>query len=330
MHLMAPNKWDNKPTMVNINPSQTNICVVIPAFKVKAHILEVIGSIGPEVKNIVVIDDACPEMSGDYVVLNVVDPRVEVLFNKHNLGVGGAVKVGYRHALKIGSHIVVKIDGDGQMNSLRINELIEPIISKQAEYTKGNRFFDIEAVRVMPKIRILGNLGLSFMTKLSTGLWHIFDPNNGFTAISGLMLKRLNFEKIDSGYFFESDMLFRLSLLNARVVDIHLPAIYGAEKSNLIIKRVLFEFPIKHARNLFKRILYTYYLRDFNLASIELPLGMLLSGFGLLLGAYSWIHGLVTNTATQTGTLVLIAMSTLVGLQLILAFLSYDTNNRAK
>jgi dolichol-phosphate mannosyltransferase len=330
MHLIAPNKWDNKPAMVKINPSQPNICVVIPAFKVKAHILEVIGSIGPEVKNIVVIDDACPEMSGDYVVLNVMDPRVEVIFNEHNLGVGGAVKVGYRHALKIGSHIVVKIDGDGQMDSLRITELIEPIISKQAEYTKGNRFFDIEAVRVMPKIRILGNLGLSFMAKLSTGLWQIFDPNNGFTAISGSMLKRLNFEKIDNGYFFESDMLFRLSLLNARVIDIHLPAIYGEEESNLIIKQVLFEFPIKHARNLFKRILYTYYLRDFNLASIELPLGMLLSGFGLILGAYSWIHGIVTNTATQTGTLVLIAMSVLVGLQLILAFLSYDTNNRTK
>ena len=168
------------------------------------------------------------------------------------------------------------------------------------------------------------------MTKLSTGLWQIFDPNNGFTAISGITLKRLNFEKIDNGYFFESDMLFRLSLLNARVVDIHLPAIYGEEKSNLIIKQVLFEFPIKHARNLFKRILYTYYLRDFNLASIELPIGMLLSGFGLILGAYSWIHGIVTNTATQTGTLVLIAMSILIGLQLILAFLSYDTNNKTK
>ena len=316
--------------MVNINPSRPKICVVIPAYKVKAHILEVIGSIGPEVNNIVVIDDACPEMSGDYVALNVVDPRVEVIFNKDNLGVGGAVKVGYKHALKIGSHIVVKIDGDGQMDSLRINELIEPIISKQAEYTKGNRFFDIEAVRVMPKIRILGNLGLSFMTKLSTGLWQIFDPNNGFTAISGSMLKRLNFDKIDNRYFFESDMLFRLSLLNARVVDINLPAIYGKEESNLVIKRVLFEFPIKHARNLFKRILYTYYLRDFNLASIELPLGLLFSGFGLILGAYSWIHGIVTNTTTQTGTLVLIAISILLGLQLILAFLSYDTNNRTK
>lgn len=316
--------------MIKINPSQPNICVVIPAFKVKEHILEVIGSIGPEVKNIVVIDDACPEMSGDYVELNVVDPRVKVLFNEHNLGVGGAVKVGYRHALKIGSHIVVKIDGDGQMDPSRITELIEPIISKQAEYTKGNRFFDIEAVRVMPKIRIFGNLGLSFMTKLSTGLWQIFDPNNGFTAISESMLKRLNFEKIDNRYFFESDMLFRLGLLNARVVDIHLPAIYGQEESNLIIKQVLFEFPIKHARNLFKRILYTYYLKDFNLASIELPLGILLSGFGLILGAYSWIQGKVTNTPTQTGTLVLIAMSILVGLQLILAFLSYDTNNRTK
>ncbi len=315
---------------VSSNSSYPSVCVVIPTFRVKKHILEVISSIGPEVQKIIVIDDACPELSGDHVLLNNVDPRVEVLFNKDNLGVGGAVKVGYRYALKIGSDIVVKIDGDGQMDPLRIKDLVEPIIFNQADYTKGNRFFDIEVVRVMPKIRIFGNLGLSFMAKLSTGLWQIFDPNNGFTAISRPMLNRINLEKIDNRYFFESDMLFRLGLVNARVIDIHMPAIYGEEKSNLIIKRVLIEFPIKHARNLFKRIFYTYYLRDFNIASIELALGIFLSGFGLMVGIYKWIHGLVSNTATQTGTLILIAISILVGLQLLLAFLSYDTNNKAK
>jgi hypothetical protein len=213
------------------------------------------------------------------------------------------------------------------MDSSKISDLIAPILANQSDYTKGNRFFEVEAVQQMPKIRILGNLGLTFMTKFSTGLWHIFDPNNGFTAISGLFLKKLNLEKIDNRYFFESDMLFRLNLIGARVRDIPLPALYSDEKSNLKIRRVLFEFPMKHARNYIKRIAYTYYLREFNLASIELPLGLLLAGFGLILGMFSWIHGIVTSTATQTGTLILIAMSFLAGLQLILAFLSYDTNS---
>jgi dolichol-phosphate mannosyltransferase len=309
---------------------EIQICVVIPAFKVKSQVLEVVKSIGPEVQKIIVIDDACPEGSGRHVQAKNQDSRVEVIFHDKNLGVGGAVKTGYKRALELNSDIIVKIDGDGQMDTSKIGELVNPILIGRADYTKGNRFFEVEAVRSMPKIRILGNLALSFMTKLSTGLWHIFDPNNGFTAISASTLAKLNLEKIDDRYFFESDMLFRLNLLDARVIDIPLPAIYASETSNLRIRRVLFEFPIKHLRNTFKRIGYTYYLRDFKIASIELPVGLLLFAFGLIYGAYSWIHGIVQSTATQTGTLILVAMSVLAGLQLILAFLSYDTTNPKK
>lgn len=321
-------------TVSNSNSSKEKekpkICVVIPAFRVKAQILEVIRSIGVEVNKIIVVDDACPEMSGDHVATHFKNQRVEVLFNEHNLGVGGSVKVGYKRACEIGSDVVVKIDGDGQMDCSRISELIRPIILKQADYTKGNRFSDLDSIRQMPKLRIFGNLVLSFMAKLSTGYWNIFDTNNGFTAISGSFLKEIKLDKIDNGYFFESDMLFYLSLANAHVVDISLPAIYGDEKSSINLVRVLFEFPIKHARNLFKRILYTYYLRDFNLASIELLLGILLIGFGLISGLNNWLHGMVTNTVTNTGALILIAMSTLGGLQLLLAFVSYDTKNQSK
>jgi dolichol-phosphate mannosyltransferase len=307
--------------------SQLLITVVIPSYKVRSQILDVVESIGPEVQKIIVVDDACPEKSGDLVKLSTKDPRVEVIFHATNLGVGGAVKTGYRRAIEIESDIIVKIDGDGQMDTSEIHKLINPIRNGHADYTKGNRFFDVEGVRAMPKIRIFGNLGLSFLTKLSTGYWRVFDPNNGFTAVSKSKLKFIPLEKVDNGYFFESDMLFRLKLTDAKVIDIPMPAHYGNEKSSLRISRVLIEFPFKHSRNFLKRIAYTYYLRDFNLASIELPLGLILSGFGLLLGAYNWVHGIVTNTATQTGTLILIAMSFLSGLQLILAFLSYDSKD---
>ena len=305
---------------VTIGSDPHSICVVIPAYKVKASVLEVISSIGPEVKHIVVVDDACPEQSGNYVSANNADSRVEIIFHSSNLGVGGAVKSGYRRALALKADIVVKIDGDGQMDTSKIQDICKPIITSSADYVKGNRFFDVNAIRKMPKIRIIGNLILSFMTKFSTGLWHVFDPNNGFIAISGDLLRNLELDKIDDGYFFESDLLFRAGLLNARVSDMNLPAIYGDEISSLKIRRVLIEFPIKHLRNTTKRIVYTYYLRDFNLASIELPLGLLLSLFGFGLGTYSWLHGLATTTATETGTLILISMSSLAGLQLILAF----------
>jgi dolichol-phosphate mannosyltransferase len=307
-----------------------SIGVVIPAYKVKSQILKVIASIGPEVQKIIVVDDACPEKSGDHVKMNTKDPRVEIIFHSLNLGVGGAVKTGYKRALELDIDIIVKIDGDGQMDNSKIEELVGPIKSGLADYTKGNRFFNVEAVRAMPKIRILGNIGLSFLTKLSSGYWQIFDPNNGFTAIARNKLKSIPLDKVDNRYFFESDMLFRLNLEGSKIKDVSLPAIYGNEKSNLKIRRVFFEFPYKHFRNFAKRIMYVYYLRDFNLASIELPLGMFLGGFGLTLGVYSWIRSFVTSTPTQTGTLILISMSFLAGLQLILAFLSYDTNNGNK
>ncbi len=310
--------------------SDTVISVVIPAFRVKAHLLAVIESIGPEVNNIIVIDDACPERSGEFVKANVTDSRVEVIFHERNLGVGGAVKTGYKRALKLNSDVIVKIDGDGQMDTSRISELVLPILEGRADYSKGNRFFDVEAVRAMPKIRIFGNLGLSFLTKLSSGYWRVFDPANGFTAITFEKLRSISLDKVDDGYFFESDMLFRLNILDAKVVDVQMPAKYDNEKSNLKIRRVLFEFPLKHSRNFVKRIVYTYYLRDFNLASIELPLGIFLGGFGTILGAFAWANGVMTSTPNQTGTLILIAMSNLAGLQLILAFLSYDTNNSNK
>jgi dolichol-phosphate mannosyltransferase len=306
------------------------ICVVIPAYKVSKQILRVIDSIGPEVTSILVIDDACPEKSGDFVLQNVNDSRVEVIKHHSNLGVGGAVKTGYRRALELNSNVVVKVDGDGQMDATKILELISPILNESVEYTKGNRFFEIEAIRAMPKIRIIGNLGLSFMTKLSTGYWRIFDPNNGFTAISGKSLSRLPLDKIDNGYFFESDMLFRLGLIDAEVLDIPIASIYADEVSNLQVRRVVIEFPVKHFRNFWKRILYVYYLREVNLASLELPAGFMLTVFGIGIGLKNWINGLLTGQESGTGALILTAMSILTGLQLILAFFSYDMSKNRK
>lgn len=303
-----------------------NICVVIPAYRVSSNLVQVVESIGPEVSSIIVIDDACPEKSGKLLLENSRDPRLEVIFHSENLGVGGAVKTGYRRALNLKATVIVKVDGDGQMETSKIVELVTPIIDGKADYTKGNRFSDVETIRKMPKIRIVGNLGLSFLSKLSSGYWRVFDPTNGFTAISRDALAKIPLTKIDNGYFFESDMLFRLNVARSRVKDIPIPPIYGEETSNLSIYKALIHFPYKHFRNLLKRILYTYYLKDFNMASIELPLGVLLSSSGVAIGAYSWFEAVVSGTPTAPGTLILIAVCLLAGLQLVLAFLSYDTN----
>ena len=80
---------------------------------------------------------------------------------------------GYRAALKDGIDIIVKIDSDGQMDPALIIDFVGPIVDGEADYTKGNRFFELEKVKSMPRIRLIGNAILSFMCKLSSGYWNL-------------------------------------------------------------------------------------------------------------------------------------------------------------
>jgi glycosyltransferase involved in cell wall biosynthesis len=300
------------------------IAVVLPCYKSKKHVLDVIVKIGPEVSLIIAVDDACPMETGAHIENNCTDPRVVVVRNEVNLGVGGAMVHGYRVALSRGADIVVKIDSDGQMDPTILPRFANPIVAGRADYTKGNRFFNIEDVRGMPKIRVLGNAVLSFLTKLSSGYWTIFDPTNGYTAISRNALEALPLDKIDRRFFFESDMLFRLYIAGAVVLDVPIRATYADETSNLRIGRILLPFLIKHMRNFAKRLLYRYYLRDMNLGSLELVIGLALMIFGLVFGAAQWIAAEASGITASAGTVMLAGLPTLAGLQLILGFFAFD------
>lgn len=307
--------------------SEFKVAVIIPAYRVKNHILEVIQSIGPEVNKIIVIDDLCPEESGFFVRTNCSDSRVIVIFHSENQGVGGAVMSGYSHAMKCGMNVLVKVDGDGQMDPTLIPEFIYPIISGEADYTKGNRFNDLESISSMPKIRLFGNAILSLMCKLSSGYWNIFDPTNGYTAIHSDVARLLPFHKVSRRYFFETDMLFRLNTLRAVVVDVPMVAKYGNEVSNLRVSQIAGEFLCKHIRNFYKRIFYNYYLRDMSLASIELPLSILFLGFGIIYGSYHWFLSSHNQLPTPAGTVMMAALPIIAGIQFFLGFVGYDISS---
>lgn len=302
----------------------TLIAVVIPCFRVRRHILEVLATIPAFVARVYVVDDACPENTGDWVEQSCDDERVLVMRNPTNLGVGGAVMNGYRAALADGIDVVVKLDGDGQMDSEAMIELIAPIVDGEADYCKGNRFYDLEHIARMPPTRIIGNAALSFLTKISSGYWDVFDPTNGYTAIHAEVLRRLPLEKISKRYFFESDLLFRLNIVRAVVIDLPMDARYGDEQSNLKIFKVVPEFALLHAKNTLKRIFYNYFLRDMSLASIQLVLGILFTVMGLVLGIVFWVHSASTGTLTSPGSVTLVALLSTIGLLLAQGFLAYD------
>jgi glycosyltransferase involved in cell wall biosynthesis len=308
------------------------IAVIIPCYRVKKHIVGVISRIGSEVNRIYAVDDCCPEQSGDFILQNVTDPRLVVLRNSVNLGVGGAMKKGYSQALKGGMDIIVKIDGDGQMDPSLIPMFSIPIQDGEADYAKGNRFYNLTHISQMPFIRIFGNSALSFMTKLSTGYWNVFDVNNGFVAIHAKVLSYINLEKVSDRYFFESDMLYQIGLIRAKVVDIPIDACYADEKSNLKIKKVFFDFLFKHIRNFYGRIFYNYFLRDFSIGSIGLIFGFFLSISGLIVGSAAWIKAIQTLEPTPLGTIMLSVFPLLVGIQFLFLFISHDilsTPNKA-
>jgi glycosyltransferase involved in cell wall biosynthesis len=307
--------------------SPPRITVVVPCFRVSRQILDLLGRIGPEVARILVVDDACPERTGDLVERDCSDARVTVLRHEENRGVGGALVTGYRAALADGAEIVVKIDGDGQMDPAFIQTLIRPIIAGRADYAKGNRFYDLELLRAMPRVRLIGNALLSLVSKAASGYWDVMDPTNGYTAIHRTALAALPLDKIDRGYFFESDMLFRLYTIRAVVRDVPMPAKYGDETSNLRIRRVAVSFPIKYLRAAAKRFFYSYVLRDFNAATMQFLLAVVIGCAGVAFGIAKWVESEETGVPATPGTVMLAALPILVAFQLLLAALNYDIQN---
>lgn len=306
------------------------LAVVIPCYRVTAHIADVIAGIGPEVAMIFAVDDACPEGSGQFIRENITDPRVHVLFHEHNRGVGGAVMSGYRAAMEAGADIVVKVDGDGQMDPALIPIIARPVIDGRADYAKGNRFYSIWNIRKMPRMRLFGNVALSFLTKVSSGYWSIFDPTNGFTAIHQEALKRLEFSNISERYFFESDMLINLGNIRAVIYDVPMEALYATEQSNLKISSIIGQFLRKNMKECARRILYTYFMRDFSLASAQLLIGILLLLFGGIFGGVAWVHSDETGHVATTGTVMLAVLPIILGFQLLLSFLGFDMANEPK
>lgn len=301
-----------------------NIAVVIPCYKVKDKILGVLERVGHGVRHVIVVDDKCPDGSGDYVVEHCQDDRVLVVKNQKNMGVGGAVKEGYLKALSLGSDIVVKIDGDGQMDPALIDRFVSPIVNGEADYTKGNRFYYLDDVKAMPIVRKIGNSCLSIITKFSSGYYHVFDPTNGYTAISREAIERMDLSSIENRYFFESDMLFNLYLIEGVVKDVPMSSFYADEESNLNVMHSLFHFSWFNLRNFMKRIILRYLIRDFGPSGVFFLSGCFLTVFGAFFGSITWVNSVIGNEYASSGTVMLAALPFILGFQCFMSFMQFD------
>jgi len=296
---------------------------VIPCYRVTAHILDVLRKTPAWVEGIVCVDDACPDGSGDFIRQNAADARVVVITLPKNRGVGGATLAGYAEAARRGAQVMVKVDGDDQMDLSRAAHLVAPILLGEADYAKGNRFTSVSDLQQMPTVRVLGNAALSFAARLSTGYWNIFDPTNGFTAIDARVARMVMRKRVSQRFFFETDLLYHLGTLRAVVRDVPLPARYADEVSNLRVSAIVGPFALQHLRNFVQRVLGQYFVRDFSVASLELVAGVFLLLFGVGYVAH-YLVGRVPGQAASAGVVMAAALPVILGAQFLLQAANFD------
>lgn len=299
---------------------------IVPAYRCRGTVCEVVARCLEQADAVVVVDDGCPEQTGQAVLERFSsDPRVHVVFRERNGGVGAAVKSGIAFAIEHDADVVVKIDGDGQMSAEFI-PVIRKIFADEPALVciKGNRFFDASVLRLMPKLRLFGNAVLSILTKFASGYWNVIDPTNGYLAYRLGVLKLLPWQSFANTYFFEISALCELGLKRLPILELEMPTIYTSAPSSLRISRVALEFPMKLLRLTLRRILVQYFVLDVNAGTLYLVFGLALLAFGTGFGAYQWVQTLITHVPRATGTVMLAVLPFLMGFQLVLNALMHD------
>lgn len=308
--------------------TKNKTCIVIPYYNASEKIQNVISKIPEYIEKIIIVNDCSKEPIPDSI--NQFD-RVILLKTEKNLGVGGATKVGFKKALELNYTIVIKMDADDQMDPIFLPEMIKFLDKKNKYgYVKGNRFKDLNSISKMPISRRIGNIGLSFLTKMATGYWNNFDPTNGFFAIRKDVLNRIDLSKIENRYFFETSMLSQLYLLEVNIKDVTMPAIYNDEKSNMQVWKIPFEFVPKLTKVFINRVVNSYFVYDFNIGTFYIFFGFLFFLFGLIFGLSKWYINTSNDTLTPTGTIIIATLTIIIGFQLILQAIQYDISKAPK
>jgi dolichol-phosphate mannosyltransferase len=304
-----------------------HIAVVVPCYNVQEHIREVVHSLPDYVQHIILVNDASRDKTGE-IIDQLADARVTAIHLPRNSGVGGAMLAGFAQASATGADIIVKMDGDGQMDPVYLAPLIEPLMLGKADYTKGNRFRSMASLAEMPMLRRIGNAALSFLAKLASGYWNIFDPTNGYLAARRETLELLPTHLIHRRYFFEHSMLIALGIIGAVVVDVPMFARYGTEKTNLRISRVLFEFPWHLVKGFLRRIWLRKVLYSLTMEAILGFFGVLFILVGGTFGLIELVHyAIKLRTPAPAGTVMTAALPIFLGFQMVINAILLDVQS---
>jgi glycosyltransferase involved in cell wall biosynthesis len=299
------------------------VAVVVPAFDEERLVGETIRGIPEFVDSILVVDDASRDGTAA-AAEGVGDARVQVLRHESNAGVGAAIATGYRRALEQEIDVTCVMAADNQMDPMELRELVQPVARDEVEYAKANRLVSGEAWKVIPRTRYLGNAGLSLLTKIASGYWHVADSQAGYTALSLTALRRLELDELYPRYGFPNDVLLHLNVQNARVRDVPSRPIYHVgESSGIRLRSVVPRISWLLLKGFWWRMGQKYVIRDFHPLVFFYAFGTIMLGVGFLLGLAELLLRLGGNAITPA-TIVLVAVLLIGGLQMTLFAMWFD------
>jgi glycosyltransferase involved in cell wall biosynthesis len=303
-----------------------SLAAVIPAYRAAASITDLVQRIPEYTDWIIIVDDASPDDLYE-VVCKIPNQRVILLRHESNQGVGGATVTGFKKALELGAELIAKVDADGQMDPQYLDRFVRMVTVHGCDYVKANRFGHFAALKSMPMARLIGNILLTFLTKMASGCWNVFDSQNGYVLITRKILCALNLDRIDRGYSFENSMLINLNIVRARIGEVYLPTRYGDEVSSMSLWRIVSTFPFYLFRGFLYRIYHKYLFRSLSPFALLFGFGLVAMAWGTVWGGYAWLQSFRSGVVATTGTIILALLPLLLGWSSLLQALVLDVQD---
>jgi glycosyltransferase involved in cell wall biosynthesis len=304
------------------------LTMVIPAYNEEKLIGKTIATLPKFVDYAVVVNDGSQDRTLEKLhELRRKDARVIVVDNGANQGVGATVVNGFRRALETDTDLIGVMAADAQCDPDYISKMVDRLIEEQADYVKANRFVHKEALAKMPTYRRLGNIFITMLTKFATGYYSIFDSQNGYGIFTRRIMETMSLELIGKRYDYENTLLIALSIAGAKVRDEPVPAIYGDEVSSIKFLPTAYRALQANFVGFWRRVYYKYVLFNFHPIALFLFSGLFLTLFGVLFGAAITYRRVFEDLSPSTGTVMIVVVPLILGIQLLLTAVTMDMNN---
>lgn len=287
-----------------------------------------VESIPDFVDQIIVVDDQSTDATWD-TVLKVQKKYKKTIPLQHekNQGIGGSYITGFRYALENSADLVFTMAGDAQCNTEYMKNMVDALIDNNFDYVKANRFMHLDALAKMPKFRRIGNIVITILTKFSTGYYSIFDSQNGYGVFKRSTLEHLPLDHIGKRYDYENTLLIALAIMNARIKDEPVPAVYGDEKSTIPVFKTTLRALRVVWKGFWKRVYYKYILVNFHPLALFLFSGLFFLFIAIAFSIYLLIARIFWQISPSTGSVMIAVLPFILGFQLTLTAILMDMNN---